>query len=236
MLQMNSLLRALLVLCFVLFAPSNALPTLEANFGGENGLERVKPTFCPSPGSCLSQPSQGSKLTIVVLGVGTQNYTCASPTAVPAPIGAMATLFDISQLVITNPTVLHNIPAMVMWAGLHDIQNAAQGNVPLGLGYPQVGTHIFTPDAKTPYFELKFRSNTLKLVGQKLEGFPAPSSAYPGSVNWLKLGRATDKEKESIGIKYVYRLFTAGGKPPATCEGLEKEFTVNYATEYWVYN
>ena len=48
-----------------------------------------------------------------------------------------------------------------------------------------------------------------------------------GSVLWLKLD-GTDGDYKS-----VYRLNTAGGVAPKTCDGITGDFTVPYAAEYW---
>jgi hypothetical protein len=39
----------------------------------------------------------------------------------------------------------------------------------------------------------------------------------------------------SGGVNTVYRLETAGGNKPATCQGQKKYFEVPYAAQYWVY-
>ena len=36
-------------------------------------------------------------------------------------------------------------------------------------------------------------------------------------------------------LQWVYRVFTAGGKAPATCKGLGQRPTVHYAAEYCEY-
>ncbi|RPB25001.1 hypothetical protein L211DRAFT_836859 [Terfezia boudieri ATCC MYA-4762] len=187
--------------------------------------------LCSSYGICLSPPRKHSKLVAVVLGVGTQNYTCTSPTQVPTGNGAMATLYDITKSVGLTPDAAHAFSAIVM--ALSTAQNTQ--NIPLGLGYPKIGEHHFEPRSgkgAVAVFNLWVKGKQLKFVGGKLEGIPPPPDSFPGSVDWLKLGRTAGIEKESRGIKFVYRVHTAGGKAPATCEGLRHQHTVNYATEY----
>jgi hypothetical protein len=36
-------------------------------------------------------------------------------------------------------------------------------------------------------------------------------------------------------LKTAYRVNTAGGSPPKTCENMPTVFTVDYASEYWFY-
>lgn len=53
-----------------------------------------------------------------------------------------------------------------------------------------------------------------------------------GAVPWLKL---KVKTMEGSGIEEVYRVNTAGGAAPHTCEGMGGSFEVQYAAEYWFY-
>lgn len=48
-----------------------------------------------------------------------------------------------------------------------------------------------------------------------------------GSVAWLKLNGVDGDYKE------IYRLQTAGGVAPKTCDGMPAFFVVQYAAEYW---
>jgi hypothetical protein len=51
-----------------------------------------------------------------------------------------------------------------------------------------------------------------------------------GSVAWLKLTATEGDYKE------VYRINTAGGQAPKTCEGMEGNFEVEYSTLYYFWN
>lgn len=71
-----------------------------------------------------------------------------------------------------------------------------------------------------------------KFVGKKKGATPAPVMATHGefgAVDWLDL---EVKEEMLGGYKKAYRVVTAGGKPPATCEGRPEHFEMKYATEY----
>ena len=98
-----------------------------------------------------------------------------------------------------------------------------------------LGNHIFNA-AGTPCFHLGDVGDLLakKVVGADIEA-PKPDGADAAKggkdgVNWLKL---TDKGG-SRGVKEVYRVDTAGGKPPKTCAQVGN-IEVPYAALYWFY-
>lgn len=94
------------------------------------------------------------------------------------------------------------------------------------------GHHEFTA-AGSPLFVLDTDLHKYGYIQAKKNGTSdAPVTASKGtnnlgSVAWLKLV-ATEGD-----FKEVYRLNTAGGVAPKTCEGLQGEFSVPYAAEYW---
>jgi hypothetical protein len=62
----------------------------------------------------------------------------------------------------------------------------------------------------------------------------APATAHPGlagegAIPWLHLADTANSSQG--GINTVYRLETAGGKPPATCKNLSPSFQVKYAAQ-----
>ena len=57
-------------------------------------------------------------------------------------------------------------------------------------------------------------------MGQDDEGF--------GAVAWLKL---LTRDGATGNLKEVYRVNTAGGKPPTTCAGMPATFEAEYAAE-----
>ena len=94
----------------------------------------------------------------------------------------------------------------------------------------KAGNHIF-PDATTAVFNFVPTENE-KFVGKKKENVAAPADAPSGqygAVDWLNLEW---KEGTLGGFKNAYRVVTAGGKAPTTCEGRPKQFEMKYATEY----
>jgi hypothetical protein len=97
------------------------------------------------------------------------------------------------------------------------------------------GHHEFT-EKKVPLFKLQTDDVNYGYV-QALPDViksAAPKDASLGSnglgsVPWLKLNAVEGDYKE------VYRVHTAGGVAPKTCEGIEGSFTVEYSAQYWFY-
>jgi hypothetical protein len=88
-----------------------------------------------------------------------------------------------------------------------------------------------------PLFKLDSGAVNYGTVEAKLDvKSPAPKTASTGtnglgSVPWLKL-KATEGD---WAFSEVYRVHTAGGVAPKTCEGVEGSFTVEYSAQYWFY-
>lgn len=116
-----------------------------------------------------------------------------------------------------------------------------------------VGHHYFV-DSKSPVFNLDTDvSGDLGYVQVKKVGeVDAPQGAMKGvngrgdgACAWLYLsnpeegiGRKRGLERRTDGQKTfsdVYRVNTAGGNAPDTCEGMAASFQVEYAAEYWFY-
>jgi hypothetical protein len=106
-------------------------------------------------------------------------------------------------------------------------------------GYQRVlGDHFFTE--KTPTFSLnKVPTKPIPVAYVTKGGFmDAPKMSCPGlnnegAVQWLQL--IDDNARSQGGINTVYRLETAGGNKPKTCQGMKKTFEVPYAAQYWVF-
>lgn len=180
---------------------------------------------CPAP-SGFPSPSEGLKVKHVAIGRGTQNYTCETNNADAEPVaaGALAHLFNASCVAALYPDLLDRIPAMALRFNISDAEQL--GASPL----KPTGIHYFT-ESKTPYFNIGDGQGEAWCA--KDSESAAPSTAAVGqkdekAVAWLKL----DANKNSTGsIKEVYRVTTAGGSPPATCEGMPEKFEVEYASE-----
>jgi hypothetical protein len=187
-----------------------------------------QPNTSPAP-TPLPAVSSGASLQHIAIGRGTQNYTCASSTTDSAPVaaGAIATLFNATcDSARLNDRVLADVTALAL--------NYA---IPTGPEATQrlSGHHYFT-DKKVPMFDMRTETTNYGYV-QALPDVvksAAPKDASPGpnqmgSVAWLKLNAVEGDYKE------VYRVHTAGGAPPKTCEGMGSTFTVEYSAQYWFY-
>jgi len=190
----------------------------------------------------------GLALKKVVVGRGTQNYTCETDTEESVPVlkGAIATLFDTSCLAAFTPTFLHSISPELLTYPLSSVDSPTAKAL-------TTGSHYF-PIKKTPVFDFRTENGMdvpapATVLGGPAVGpenmfeyaagknTPAPADAPAGSnklgsVDWLRLDNDGLRDPS---YSSVYRIHTAGGKAPATCKGLEKEFIVDYAAEYWFY-
>ena len=173
----------------------------------------------------------GLRVKAITLGRGIQNYTCEPGSkAPPKAIGAVATLYDASPLLSFLPPsegddLLAFLPSFLVSLNLDAVKVSL---------LPVQGHHFF--DAKgTPTFNL---GKTGLFKGKKSAGIAAPSDSYKGpfnqgvgAVDWLELCAVEGSKK----LERTYRVETAGGKPPASCEGQPEEIQVEYATQYWFY-
>ncbi|KAK6360047.1 hypothetical protein TWF696_001166 [Orbilia brochopaga] len=183
--------------------------------------------------NALPPPPQGQLLKRVVVGYGTQNYSCSNGQVVPN--GAKAVLYDVSCPVSSNsgiekylaPVALHTDPNFQStFVKLCSSILQAQANV---------GVHDFQGDFATPVFH--FSDKKSKFCGAVANKIPAPpgsdSGKKPdnhGAVPWLRL-----TSKPGMGSTYstVYRLYTAGGQtPPGPCNGPQ---VIPYAAMYYFY-
>ncbi|RDA94703.1 hypothetical protein CP533_6711 [Ophiocordyceps camponoti-saundersi (nom. inval.)] len=178
----------------------------------------------------LPAPEAGLTVRHVAVGRGTQNYTCSgSSSSAPVAAGAVATLFDASCVAVLFPNLLQRIPAMAVLLDVGGDEEGQAGGSSSVL--EESGKHFFT-DRSTAFFDLDTSTRDLgKAPCSKANSAEAPATAGRGrsgekAVAWLQLrakGGATD------GIKEVYRLATAGGSAPATCEGMPASFEVPYS-------
>jgi len=190
------------------------------------------------PTSALPAPT--GELKYVLLGVGTQNYTCTSgnDAAAPGTTGASAQLYDIGSALNNDPMAKWKIPSISPLAlSLSTSPQVLDWSLETQ-GYNHlVGHHFFWA---APVFALDQLAKTGYPVAQvgKVNDTAAPASACPGltgegAVRWLFL---KDTKGLSVGgVDTVYRVETAGGAAPATCKGMKPSFEVKYATQYWVY-
>lgn len=190
-------------------------------------------------GTQLPDPSVGLSLKFVTLGRGVQNYTCASDAATPVAVGAIASLFDITAFAYGGSTSSQFIalPALTAYLSLARVQELLDICLPRGSKASIIGSHYFD-GAGVPIFDLWAKDSKLK--SKKIDAIAAPSSANDGpagtgAVPWLKLGDLGG----SIGLKEVYRVYTAGGNPYSICSaenfGAGGIISVEYSAMYWFY-
>jgi len=193
-----------------------------------NAAMPVAPTPLPTP--------SGLTLEHVALGRGVQNYTCANATATPAAVGAVARFYNASCVASDWPDLLPIMPNLALQYPLPSDPNA-----PLEPSNLALSTHHFFSNTTTPVFA--FDAPTSPKFGtvfaQKVNSSDAPANAVVGAsgqgngaVSWLYLTSRADTVSD---VKAVYRLNTAGGSPPATCQGQPSAFSVDYSAVYWFY-
>ncbi|KIW18829.1 hypothetical protein PV08_03118 [Exophiala spinifera] len=189
----------------------------------------VAPTPLPTPA--------GLTLDHVALGRGVQNYTCANATATPAAVGAVARFYNVSCVASDWPDLLPIMPNLALQYPL-----PAAPDAPLEPSNLVLSTHHFFSNSTTPVFafDAPTSPDLGRVFAQKANSSEAPTNSVigpngqgNGAVAWLYLtSRAT-----TVGdIKAVYRLNTAGGNPPATCQGQDSAFSVDYSAVYWFYS
>ena len=176
----------------------------------------------------------------VVVGRGTQNYTCdvSNATAAPQAVGALATLYNVTELATKRPALLRTLTRLAMF--MDPDAPCVQGSE-----YIQgliSGYHYFL-DGTTPYFNLDTDAHSYGAGAvEKTSVADAPADATPGqpgqaygAAAWLMLSKNSGDAYVDGDWSRVYRLNTAGGNPPDTCEGREAAFTIEYAAQYWIF-
>jgi len=188
-------------------------------------------------GTTLPPPPYGQRVLHLAVGRGTQNYTCdsSSSSSTPKAIGAIAVLYNALCVASGNPDIFNLLPDISLQ---FSIPWSVSGSVSTSgiLGYQNlnvIGHHFFS-NSTTPVFDLGSAGNA---VMTKTDYVNAPSSAPQGqgsntngAVPWLFL---TATSASTGPVKTVYRTMTAGGEPPATCNGMPGSFAVEYAAHYW---
>ncbi|KAL1296748.1 hypothetical protein AAFC00_000217 [Neodothiora populina] len=214
-------------------------------------LSKASLPVAPTP---LPAPDSGLALFQVAVGRGTQNYTCdtSNTTAVPEAIGAVASLYNVSCIAASVPSLLEKIPPIALdlpspstdistssTSDGNDDSNAA-ANADLS------GHHYFL-NPSTPFFNLDTSTHSYGAGAfKKMDSTAAPDDAPKGpkgkgdgAVAWLKLVAKDSSSNEDGGngkvLREVYRVNTAGGNPPKSCTGMPASFEVEYSAEYWIY-
>ena len=180
----------------------------------------------------------------MAVGRGIQNYTCNDPlnsTAAPQAAGAVAVLFNISCLAALHPDIANVVPRASMRFNLTEgqleddaLSQPMDAQLAPALSLPVSGIHFFNAQG-APFFNLDTPVGNLGKVAVEMDSaVPPPETAARGQLDedaiaWLRLNSITEGTEGNI--KQVYRLHTAGGSPPATCEGMPESFSVEYAAQ-----
>ncbi|KAF3039333.1 hypothetical protein E8E12_003618 [Didymella heteroderae] len=175
----------------------------------------------------LPAVGEGLKLKHIAVGRGVQNYTCATAAATETPkaVGAVASLFNATCDGVRAPAVLASVTKIALGYSIPTTKLAESR---------LSGHHEFT-EKGVPFFKLQTDKVDFGTVHvNATTKMPAPKDASEGpnglgSVAWLKLVKLDGDYQE------VYRINTAGGMAPKTCEGVQGSISVDYAAEYWFY-
>ncbi|KAF3058376.1 putative malate dehydrogenase protein [Daldinia childiae] len=202
-------------------------------------------------GTQLAGPDAAT-LKHILVGHGIQNYTCSAEGATAASFGALAVVWEITDLYPgASPSSLSvddfdAFASTVLRKTDMPVNLAAEGGSPFpapadltveGIPSPLkfLGHHFFD-EANTPTFDLSGADDGELFKGKKDAGIPAPSDAdkgadpATGAVDWLRL---SDKGT-STGVSLVYRVLTAGGNPEL-CGSPGQTQSIPYAAQYWIY-
>ncbi|KAH7394778.1 hypothetical protein BKA66DRAFT_567164 [Pyrenochaeta sp. MPI-SDFR-AT-0127] len=193
------------------------------------------------PKSTLPLPSASLELKYVLLGIGTQNYTCntGDESTTPGTTGAVAQLYDIGTSLNSDRLAQWKISSISCLAfSLRSMPRQLDQTLQSQGFQHIVGHHFFSVD--TPIFaldQLAERPYPVAHVSKQGE-IDAPRSCCPGDqaagvIKWLYLQDTTGISRG--GIDTVYRIETAGGNKPSTCKGQKSHFEVAYTAQYWVF-
>lgn len=162
-----------------------------------------------------------------------QNYSCETSTSdsTPEAIGAVANLYNATCIAANYPDMLASLPSTAY--KMTNVSNLSSALSPANLDL--LGHHFF--QGSTPVFNLDTTPQrqygiAFTKVQKKVD---APSDAVygdNGAVKWLYLSTIDG----TVGnYKSVYRVNTAGGAAPKTCENMPSVVTVQYAANYFFY-
>jgi hypothetical protein len=122
-------------------------------------------------------------LSYIAIGRGVQNYTCTAAGSNSTAVGAIATLFDATELAYYNEDALHAIPPVVVYRPVPSASLHTGGST-----LPVLGHHYFNA-AGVPTFDLSTKSKIF--YGAKTGDIKAPATADKGpagtgAVDWLQ--------------------------------------------------
>ncbi|KAJ6437161.1 malate dehydrogenase [Purpureocillium lavendulum] len=241
------------LLLFASAALTTAAPVIDRSTGPSCEASHQAPALPKTGGvSELPDPDSGLTLKHIALGFGIQNYTCSQVGTSSTAAGALAMLYDITNLYPNqggdslSQKDFENLTSKALWTHPvplrmnHNAPGASRTNpfprdAPLRLKgtrpLPFLGHHYFDA-AGVPTFDLD--GGKIHLPCTKISQVNPPSGADAGpegtgAVTWLYLGGNAG----AIGAKYVYRVLTAGGVSHG-CKTTGTDST-SYTATYWFY-
>lgn len=183
----------------------------------------------------LSLPT--SNANFLALGCGVQNYTCTGAGNYSS-IGALANLYDISQLFNTAEFANVTNCGLEIWSGDQGETNPFNSGLDsliqnnLGLNN-KLGEHFFTNFNGTSEPEFDFTQSQGNAgdftIDVKSADIPSPTDPT-NSVDWLALSNVS-----GILASQTFRIFTAGGKQPSSCQPGSGDISVKYCAQYWFF-
>lgn len=144
----------------------------------------------------------------------------------------MAKLYNATCIAANYPDLMEMLPSIAYRINLPANDYAAFPPANLFL----MGHHFFY-DATTPEFNLDTKPSRQFGIAmtKKDAAINAPTDAAQGNygaVSWLYLSTVDG----TIGrYKSVYRVNTASGSPPATCNGMPSAFEIQYSANYYFF-
>jgi len=198
---------------------------------GHKGCDVSKDVIpLPAGQTNLTIPTD-AKPEYIAAGFGTQNYSC-NAAGTYASIGAVAELLDAS-------CVFAKVKSACEKKGASSPETIQAMRAALGPNPAVLGHHYFvtTPGGTgvSPTFD--FRADSLKgdasafVIASKAGDILAPQDPKT-NVDWLELKGIAGQGDLA---KYVFRILTIGGQPPASCTPGSAPITVPYAASYWFF-
>ncbi|GJE92676.1 hypothetical protein PsYK624_088310 [Phanerochaete sordida] len=195
----------------------------------------------PGNTSALPAPPAGAP-SFVALGVGVQNYTCAS-TGLFSSTGAVAELFNLACL----PAPDFNPVTDAVFAAWEIAPRAITAQELIGtlaVFHPSVvlGQHYFIVNpvsgsglsAKWDFTSASEKGHPdAFVVGMRTGDVVAPTDPAV-NIDWLSLSAVPNIGGDLAAD--VYRVQTRGGQPPTSCTpGKSKDISVRYVSQYWFF-
>lgn len=176
----------------------------------------------------LSPPTEGFELRFMAVLRGTWNWTCETSDqhSKPFSIGGVGVVIDTSKEIQKMETEEEYYDWVAELAH-NPVSNFTSENFNILGDFVQLEEHLGYSDF-SPLAE--FYGTMSEIIPAPADGPKGPDGSDP--IIW---GRFNATEG-SRGVKQIYRVKSAGGKAPATCDGLEDHLEIDFAAAAWIYN